>query len=272
MIQTFDHRLLTSFMLYLDHEICQNLSGFTTITGQFYNIGTKYPYKVYASPYRGLIADSSISGATVLTGIYSGTTTFGTGDNVKIDYLNGKLLFPTGVSLTPTGTYSIKDFPVEPCPSYEIKVLFDTKYVPRPKANSTYSGLAENESVYPIIFVKYHAGENEPFQLGGVDETQPFITVFTISDSEFKLMAIDGLLRDKTHEHFTLLKSSEIPYNEYGCLKSGYNYDNVIASHPSTDLIYMSEIKVSEFPDKLNTEIGKNIWASITDIYIKYVK
>lgn len=274
---SFEHNLISSFILWLDNKIISSLNAFSTGTSLFYPVPTQYVgLTAFGAPFKGIIADSSVNGATILTGVNVDNIWYNKGDSgLSINYNDGLLYFNSGFSANQiSGTYSIKDFQVEFAHESEEKILFETDYVHKSKIGENgMFALPEGAKVYPAIYLKFYAGENHPWEMGGIDAIRCRITAIVLSDSQFKLIGIDSLCRDMARKYFAYLQPEELPFNSLGDLKtSPYNYTNLIGQKSSTDLIFIKRVAVSEFSEKLNVLINRNLWASIVDFHLEIPK
>ena len=266
MKETFDHTLVNSFMLWFDHVACE-ASGFFNVTTRLYPSSSKNTgYSYYASPYKQWVADSSISGANVISGIYDSGNFIPRGaSGLKIDFDGGRVLVNSGVALVaPSGSFSVKEFNVIYSRQSEEKILFDTKFVPSAKVSQTLSGLKEDEIPYPIAIIKFKAGENKPWQFGGsIEESRAEFRAIIISDSPYKLDAINSVFRDAARTNFALIQSADLPFGYFGDFKSGsYNYLSLIQGKPC---IFIEKVFVSDLEVQIGKDISAPICASIID-------
>ena len=106
--------LMSSFYLWLDHELASVGQGFQVTSGRLYPVqDSNYGgYNVYSSPFRQWITDSSVSGAVVPSGVYFNGTFIPKGSGVTINYNKGEVLLNTGLGRpnTITAQYAKKDF------------------------------------------------------------------------------------------------------------------------------------------------------------------
>jgi hypothetical protein len=234
MLSHFDNLVIGSFMAYLDHSLIKNAQAYINHSGYFYPSNTIYNGKyTYASPFSQFIADTSLSGPVIMSGIWlSGTfTTTGTNGFYGIDYQQGRTYFSTQVvgNTAVSGQYAIKDFNICLTSDSDEQILFENKVNLRPKLSIAPTGLLNNEITYPVIFLKKESSEDKPFAFGGTKESHLTIKAIVMADSQFKIDAIEGFCRDLTHTHVPILNREEMPYNNFGGLKSGsYHYDNLV--------------------------------------------
>jgi hypothetical protein len=232
MLQHWDNLVISSFSLYLDHQLVKNAGAYTNHSGLLYLSNTKYEDKhTYASPFSQFISDSSISGPIVMTGLYLSGSFIPTGTSgfFGVDYEKGRVYFNTPVAGGAiSGQYAIKDFNVCVTSKPDEKILFEQKVNLRPKLSMTPTGLLDNQITYPLIYIKKEHTEDEAFAFGGTKQTNMTIKAIVMADTQFKIDAVEGYMRDLMHTNVPILNQEEMPYNRYGGLKSGvYHYDNL---------------------------------------------
>lgn len=103
MIETFNHKADSSFYLWFDHYLLQKGQAYITETGVFYPTtdDTLPGFAVYSSSYKQMVWDTSISGATVMSGLFPISTNIELprgASGLKIDYYNGRVF--TDISIT----------------------------------------------------------------------------------------------------------------------------------------------------------------------------
>ena len=283
MLPQQENNLLSSFALWLDHTLLQKGQAYTNVSSYFYNTNQVFTnYKVYAAPFKQFVYDTSVSGATVITGLYlSGNfITPGQGGFSGINYQDGYAYFSSNIITTGSisGTYAIKDFNIKMTSQSDEIILFETKYQIRPKFNQGYSGLSPEIETYPVIYIKNDGGQNNPFAFGGIADTRTRVRCFVISDSEFKLDAVKSILKDQKDGYIGLLTTGEMPFNSFGGLYNGnYNYISKVASKQGSNLIFIDRVDVSKI--NINTlaltdlkKIGTHIFAGIIDFELSVVR
>ena len=270
----FENKIMSSILLYLDHEVLRKGEAFTNHSGLFYDIRDSYSdYNVYALPFKQVVNDTSISGANILSGIYvnSNFVTGGQSGLHSINHYQGQAFFTADRSSdTLSGNYSVKDFNFYLTSQPEETLLFDTKFKINPKHDQTLTGLAENEQTYPAVYVKNVGGSNVPFAFGGQDSSLMTIRAIVVSDSSFKLDAINSIFRDLSKTNFALFGSSDLPFNALGSTTSGsFNYSNLSSSVISNadKSVYIENVivnKVSNYVES-SKNLNKNVYLSYVD-------
>lgn len=236
----FANQVLSSTLLWMDNLICTKGQAFINQSGYFYPMSSLYNnYYTYAAPYSQLIADSSISGATIMTGIYLDGSFLGTGQSgfFNIDYERGYVYFSSEITGNSrlSGNYAVKEIDVKLTTDPEEVILFEKKHFYKLRTPENLTGLANNEITFPAIYLKIDSQHNKPFQLGGTDETYVDIRATLLCESQYQLDAIKSIISDQKYNYVPLLNEAEFPFNNYGGLRTGYyNYTGVTANKTKT--------------------------------------
>lgn len=262
MIPQFANQVMSSFLLFLDNKV--------GIKGQAYeNVGTNFylttsplsNYATYSAPYKQIVADRSVGGQ-LLTGIYLNGTQITTGQSglYAINYDDGQLYFssplPGGTQVS--GNYAIKDFNFYIADRPEEELLFETKFSPRPKVTQAVSGLKDIQITFPCIFISADDIKSEPYELGGNELTTINVKTIILSDSQYKLDAVRGIMTDLVRLEVPLFNTNEWPFDNYGGYKSGviYNYTGVAATKsPTTDTIFINNTTAGRFNRTIISEL-----------------
>ena len=271
----YDNKITSSFLLWLDNKILDKGEAYTTVSTQFYpNNAVFNGYYTYSSPYKQIVADRSITGATVFTGVYINNTIVGTGTSGlrSIDYNNGNLYFSGALpaSTIVSGTYTIKDFNVVLTDIPEERLLFETKFSPKPRTAQTATGLPPDGLPFPIIFIRTISSENEPFEFGGTDLTRNMYRILVLADSQFAQDGVNSILRDQKRAYVPILEPGEFPFNALG-YATGYNYtgltDGKITSNNAAyiDGVYVARFNQNQFSQQIR-EVNPIAFQSIIDI------
>jgi len=275
----FDNLVTSSMMLFIDHKLCSKGEAFTNYSGQIYPIESSYySYNTYALPFRQIIADSSISGANIMSGVYVGNTftPVNTSNLVGINHYRGQAYFSGLASNTLSGRYSVKDFNVYLTNKPEEEILFETQYKVRPKIAQSLAGLADNTETIPSIFIKSNGGVNEPFGFGGIKNTMLDIRAIVIADNLYNLDAVCSILRDTNNNFVYTIESSDLGLDNLGNFTSGYyNYNNIVNNKiNSTDKLYIEEVRVSKVPNLgFNSSNYKNtLFTAFIDFTLRKIR
>ena len=254
MIGQFDNQVMSSFFLWFDHTLLRKGRAFTNYGSKFYPVNNLYQgYYTYGSPFRQFVADSSISGATVISGGYlDGSFKNRTESNFTgINYNQGQAYFVSSVdtaSVTMSGDYAVKDFNIFLTNQTEEKLLFETQFTLKNKIGLTATGLPSDSLTYPAVFIKNMGGQNNPFEFGGTQETNMNIRSIIVADNQFHLDALCSLFRDEKEKYISLLSESEMPFNNLGDFNnySDYNYTGIVDVKSTNDACFIENISVSK--------------------------
>lgn len=213
--------------LFIDHKLLKQ-NAFTNATGAFYPITSQYAgLYAYSLPYKQIVNDVSITGATIMSGVYHNGTflTPGTGNFYGINHYEGVVYFTQPISnpsTTLSGVFAYKDFSVKVTDKTDYKLLFDGKYVPNQKYASNPTGIEEDVEVFPIIYLRPTSSENRPFALAGLDDNTIMVRAVMIAEDMYKVMGAANILKDLRLKPLPVYSS--LPFNQMG-LYTGAPYD-----------------------------------------------
>jgi hypothetical protein len=253
MLPQFDNKAMSSVLLWLDNALLTKGAAYTNFGSKFFKVRDVFDNCfTYGLPFKQIIADSSITGATVMSGIYINNVPIskGTSGLIDINYDQGHVYFSGNVdSSVLSGNFAVKDFNIYLTNEPEEKLLFETKFEIRPKTTRELTGLAPNTRTFPAIFLINNGGFNEPFAFGGLDSTHFNVRLVVLADNQFNLDAVCSILRDKCRTNIVMLSPEDLPFNHYGGIKSG-QYDYPSITEPKTDSsewLYISNVNISRF-------------------------
>ena len=272
----FDNKVMSSFFLWFDNKLLKKGEAFENVTGQFYDSSVEYQgYSTYSSSYSQLVADASITGATIPTGLYVGdnlvNVSEGGSDGLfAINYNEGRAYFSGDQSSDVTGSFAIKDFNVFLTNQPEDKILFETKYTERTKTDIRPTGLASDTKTYHVVYLKNMGTANQPIAFGGQDQTTINIRAIVLSQSQFELDAVGSIFRDTQKTLVPLFEETEMPFNSFGGYKDGaqFNYSTSTNSKNSTTSCFVEEVYVSNLERGVQTRmrsLNPDIFTSIID-------
>jgi len=246
-----DNLLMSNMLLWMDHEILSKGEAYTNYSGNFYEVSSLINgFNTYGLPFKQIIADRSITGASIISGVYLNGT-FTSPGNSGFSGINpnvGYAFFSsdpgtTGVS----GVYSVKDFNIYLTSLAEEQLIFETKFEINPRVEQNPTGIASTSLTYPAIFLKNNGGQNKPFALGGEDETFFQVRSIIMADNLFSLDAICAILRDTARKHIPLISQNNMPFDNYGLIKNNYyNYKELISGIGYPNLMYIKSVNVSK--------------------------
>ncbi len=249
-----DHLVMSSFKLFIEHEILKYGAAHFPISTYFYPTQNLINgLNTYSAPFKPIIGDNSISNITGITGVYLNDTLVGLGISgfSGINYAEGWVYFTGNMAgNTISGNYSVPEFNVSLTSKPEEELLFETKFNKRPRTLRQATGLSSEETTYPIVYLKNDGGSNAEWAFGGVEDTNINIKGIVIADSQFNLDGVCSIFRDTNRKYVALISGNQMPFNALGDYRSGvaYNYDSLIASKLQTNnSFYIDDINVLGF-------------------------
>jgi len=264
------HNLVGSFLLWLDDYVLRQGEAFSNATMTLYPSNTRINgLYAYSAPYKQWVSNYAVTGANIPSGVFDGATFIPRGTSgLKVDFENGRALFTSDVASTGfTVSGAIKDFNVQFSAEEPQVLLYDYKWFLNPKyPKLPISGLKENELTYPALYVNFQPKRNEPYAMGGMDNSIVNFRVLALTDTIFQRVAIDQLFMDAARRYFPLFSSAELPYDVYGDFKSGlYNYLTLCGTKDSSDLVCIDEVNISTLDNKINKSVGSSVYITVAD-------
>ena len=230
----FNHDLVTSMALWFDNRVLNNGQGYINIpvaTGYFQPEPSRTGY-CWAFPYRNLVFDSSVSGATVMSGIYNSAGQFLTrASGVTFDYLHGRVFSPANLGPIISGTFSRNEYNVYVATPEELDFYLEKTYNEDPNILYAPTGVSYTKFMAPCVILTDAHGENKPFAFGGQDLSNRTVRAFIISNNPYNQEAIVSLMTDSARSYIPLITSTNTPLTSWGDIKGGsYNYVNLMNS------------------------------------------
>lgn len=249
--QQLDNLMVTSFMLFLDHEIQRQGIAYSTKSSLFYpdNSDTQGIY-VYSSPYLQFCNDISISGATIMSGVYlnGNFVTVGQSGLVAINHYDGDVQFssplPNGTVVS--GNFSVKDFNVYLADQPDYNVVLEGKYSANPKYAQTATGIPLGEKVMPAVFLVPKEQEAKDLAFAGIDDNAMRIRAMVVCENVYQRVAVCGVLKNFKLRQFPLISST--PFDYLGNM-TGINYDYTALPYYGLYSPFVHKAKVTEIPN-----------------------
>ena len=256
-----DNKIISSFLLYADHEVQRQGLAYYNTKGLFYPANSSVNgLTAYTCPYKQLCNDVSITGATVMSGVYLNNTYVSVGQSglVGINHYDGAVYFssPLPSNTVISGNFSIKDFAFYLADQPDYKLLFGTKYSPNSKyGQAPNSGIPLDSKTAPAVFLVVKEQENKPFSFAGLDDNSIRIRAVVISDTIYEKIAICNIFKNFRLRPFRYVLST--PFDYLGNMTGvNYNYTGLSSSTVYNPIILKS--KVSEInPDGEYLDIKK---------------
>lgn len=278
----FQHQVITSFALWLDHIILQRGEAFQNIEATFYHQDDERldpEFVAFASPHKQWVTDSSIKNAEIIGGIVlDGQEILGSKNGVRYDYNNGRVVIPRLIAnenSTVEGEYAVKDFNIYITDQTEEELLIETKFDKNSRFDQEVTGgVKPYDQVVPAIFCSYEQGFNIPFAFGGEDITQSSIRCVVFAENSYQLDGVFSILKDLKSTTVANVGFNEHPLNEFGGLKYGH-YDYLDLSERyyniknSSSVFYLDKITVSKLNDKVAKKSHPGLYIGFVDIDIR---
>jgi hypothetical protein len=275
---TYITNLMSSFYLWLDHEILYKGEAFINYSGKLYSSSDPnfFNHSIYSAPFRQWVYDSSIPNANIPSGVFIDNNYINRGVNgLNIDFNKGRVIFNSDINVTEiTANYSFKEYNLYYTDEREEKLLFEKAYNITPKITQITGGLEYLDNPYPCIFIKHRMGENKPFAFGGEDSTETMIRCIVLASNSFSLDGVISILSDSARKVFPILDSNNFPFNYFGDFKSGisFNYVNLCKNQPPSSLVYIDRVTVSKLDEIDNSKINKKCVAALVDFELSDVR
>lgn len=256
MKRQFLHDLYSSFVLWFDHTLLLKGEAYSnTFSPMYLTSDDRYPaFSIYGSPYKQWVYDASITGALIPSGIYSNGNFFPRGaSGLKLDFNNGRVLFPSGGNIPVSGQISPKEFNIYTTTKTDQELIFEQKINVASQFSQSPSGVPPSELTAPCVFLKFNTSTNEPFAFGGEYETKVRVRATILSDTNYKLDAVGNIFIDQKENNFLVFNKT--PLNEYNDLKTGhYSYNDYITQYFDTNkLAYIEDVDFSKLTITTNT-------------------
>ncbi len=270
----YQHELMTSFMLWFDHELLQKGEAYSNQTGTlYYDSDSRLPstYKAYSSPYKQWVNDSSITGSTNPI-IPTGFNNSGRADNIIFDFENGRIIetggsFGTGETLT--GTFAVKDFNIYLTNETEEDLILENKFMLNSRYTQIESGVKPYDQMVPAIFLNSEFMTNEGFAFGGEDKTTNTIKAVVLADNEYQLDGALSIFADSARKTFSKIPFSGHPSTEYGDIKGGsYNHITLFNSFDTSNPYYIEDVTVSKFSQRAQSNVPGDIKVGFIDFEV----
>lgn len=274
---TYINNLMSSFYLWLDHEVLERGEAFVNYSGKLYNApDPNFPNRqIYGAPFRQWVYDSSVTNANIPSGIFinGNYTTRGT-SGLNIDFNKGRAIMSGSATNNVTANYSFKEYNIYYTDEREEKLLFEKAYSATPKVSEVTGALGYLDVPYPCIFIKNTVGENVPFAFGGEDSTKTTIRCIALGSNSFSLDGLISILSDSARKVFPVFSPQDFPFNYFGDFKIGnsFNYKSLCASQSQSSIVYIDRVTVSKLDEIDNAKINKKCVAALIDFELSDIR
>ena len=274
----YQHELMTSFMLWFDHELLQKGEAYSNQTGLLYcGDDSRLPssYKAYASPYKQWVNDSSISGDTNPV-IPTSLNGYDRTDNIIFDFENGRIIETGGAFGTDevlSGTFAVKDFNIYLTNETEEDLILENKLQSNSRYSMNPSGVKPYDQMTPAIFLNCEFMRNEGFSFGGEDKTSNSIKAVILAENEYQLDGALSIFADSARKSFAKIPFSSHPSTEYGDVKNGsYNYVELRNLYLQSNPYFIDDVVVSKFSQKTQSSVPGDIKVGFIDFDVSTLR
>lgn len=282
MIPAFSHDVNNSFFLWFDNALMRKGQAFKTYTTKLYNYtDNRLVGKViYGSPYKQWAYDKSIAGITIPSGVTVDNTFIATGTSgMIIDFDNGRIIFNSGVSssLTVSGTYSVKEINSYITDQPEDDLIVEGKYIQNSRFTVTETYVPPYNPVTPSAFISMEKIDNNPFALGGEDETRILIKAVVFCENLYQLDGTLSVFADTFNTNFNVIPMIQHPLAEFNNLKTGlyptgYDYINVNKNSINNGKCYIYDVTTSKIKDNVIRELNPTLHIGFVDFEIGVIR
>ena len=275
MKEQFQHKLTTSFFLWFDNFLLNKGEAFSNKTGEFFYYDDPRidsDYKAYGSPYKQWVTDSSITGATMTTGVYVGGSFSGRNDTVVLDFENGRaLLGGNNTGLAVTGEFAVKDFNVYMTNDTEEDLVVENKYVVNSRLPSgPYTYIQPYDDVVHAVFISSSDASNTPFALGGLQDTKVNMKAVILAEDTYQLDGVLSIFMDSIDECITPIPMTGYPITELGDLKdNSYNYTSVKDGYSGETKFYINGVTTSKLTDRDRKSLAHDLYIGFIDFDVQ---
>ncbi len=233
MREMLGHNVLSSIKEFFNYRILKDCSGYTNRTVSLYNYTDKRftGMYVYGSPYSNFVYHGEVNGPVIASGLFNtGFVARGT-NGLVIDYKNGRFL-STGIQTgTLTANVAVADINTYVTTSSDTQLISETNFLTLPDNRAATGYLPPYSHVTSALFFRNFQTTNDDLCFAGLDWTVYKIRLVGLMKNSVHLNAIADIIRDCRGRIFPLISNAETPLNEYGDLKSGWNYNSFLASN-----------------------------------------
>jgi hypothetical protein len=229
----------------------------------------------YVSPHRQFVYDSTVSGATVPSGLFVSGSFVPTGADFRIDFQRGELLTTTGIHGSISGVYCYKEVNLYFNDKNAQQVLFESRFVQNPRNNPPYTGYQQTDVTYPCILIQQKAGTDTKIAMDELYSKVYTVRLTFLADTKYLYKAVTSIIRDRKGTFIPIFQPSEMPFDYYFTLQNGffdYSTEASAIQQYSDRMAYIKDVQTSEFLDRINQTIGPNIFGAFIDLKLELLQ
>ena len=273
----FQHKATTSFAMWFNNFLLRKGEAYSNKTGTFFyqeDDRLDPNYISYASPYKQWVFDSSITGASIPSGVYVDGNFVERGETgLKIDFDNGRVLFSgdyVDANRNITGSFAVNDINIYLTDETEENLIVENKYDLNSRFKQGVSGITPYNQVVPAAFISMQKSQNVPLAFGGEDQTNLSYRIVGLAENLYQLDGIISLCTDSSYEVFPDMTYMGYPLNEFGDLKTGgYNYVNSANEKiPNQNVFMVDTVYASKISDRVTNRTNPGLFLGFIDFDI----
>tara|TARA_B100002019_G_C21214592_1_gene571286 strand:+ start:260 stop:1162 length:903 start_codon:yes stop_codon:yes gene_type:complete len=283
----FDHKVLSSFFLWFDDKVTRIAEAKeTNISQQFYyssdSVDVPINQIAYYSPDRQFVSN----GSTVPSGVYIKGGSFGssytfveqqpdTATGLMIDHDQGRVILNSavGTTLEISGNFDRKTLNTYITNESEEELLLNTDFLLADEDDVTFlesiNGLGSLNYTLPAAFLSYNSSTNQPFAMGGMQDTKSNVRAVVVANDNFTLDATLSLFRDLTETCIPIFEFEDFPFGEYFHIKNPpYDYKALYDEKiQNGNYMFLENVNSSKLLDTATsaTNIPKNMRIGFID-------
>lgn len=229
---TLGHYLVESAKQYFDYRTLADLSAYSNKTVNLYRYDDpKYGLKSFGSPYAQWCYHSGL-GATVASGL-SDHSFHPKSSTLFADYSNGRFLSSGNITGSLTANVSVSEINSYITTKSDTQIIGETNFLTSPQIEQATGYIKPYSNIISAAYFRVQSTENEPLSIGGTDWTSYKLRIICVMKNNFHLTAVGDMIRDMKNRTFPLIRNGySWPFNEYGDIKSGYDYNSYL-NNPS---------------------------------------
>ena len=266
----FQHKLVTSTMLWFEHFFLSKAEAYSVQTGKFkYYEDESLPdnFMAFGSEYKQIVYDSSLPNVSIPSGIYINNQFSGfNNETLMLDNNNGRII-ASGISQTAniTGTFTNKEISLYYTNDTEENVIINAQELLNQSVANPHEFYSPYEQKLPAIYLVNQTIQNKPFAFGGMNETSTKATAIILAKQAFELDCILSIFADSYNEVIPICDFETEPLNEFGSLKTGYYSYQDVKNKYKDNYIFIKDVRSSKMSDKVRPNLLKQLYIGFID-------
>ena len=277
----YDHKLINSFYLWTEDRLAR--VGSASVTGLSQNfvyssLGTDVPSNMlaYYSNDRQFLTiggsnNTEVTGVAIPSGVYIDSVfneqSYSNSTKVIVDNYNGRVLVSSnvGVSAAVSGNFPRKEINTYMTQHDEESLLVNEEFIANGESFlESVTEMGVDRYTVPAVFITPSTSQNDPFAMGGLDQTKNQVTMVVICSDYYLLNGTLSLFKDTKNIQFPLLGAFNTPYGGYFDIKEiPYTYTGYTTGQ--NDQVFIEKVVTSTFKG------GGRINESLKGKYIGFV-